>query len=291
MASTSRDRKIFVCALFGTRLALPLVTAPQILHLQSIIVSKDPTWDLVPFQQWVQIVINLSVITACVPSLGRVIWELWAFGSGIRSTKSPQDSGSRDFGHELGLEQGPPSYHEKHHIEVPSSTYPDEKDEWCNDILFKVREIGSGDSLQAVVGHGQAQKIPAFPQRIASMHSRIGRQHRRHRRPASRFLSPVIERSPYIEALTPPLTTQHWGGQTPVRKGPPSYAASSLYDDDPSEMGSSEVDIDSYYLGTTHAGRPYYPSHTEVVLQSMIEDLQKENAGVDPAKRWEYGWI
>ncbi|KAK5248762.1 hypothetical protein LTR40_011710, partial [Exophiala xenobiotica] len=112
--STSRDKKIFVCVLFGTRLALPLVTAPQIYRLQTVIVSKDLTWDLVSFQLWIQIVLNLAIITASLPSLGKVMWELWAFGSSLRTSRSMQGSGgSRDFGHELGLEQAPPQYQEK----------------------------------------------------------------------------------------------------------------------------------------------------------------------------------
>ncbi|KAK5571655.1 hypothetical protein LTR43_002438 [Exophiala xenobiotica] len=335
--STSRDKKIFVCVLFGTRLALPLVTAPQIYRLQTVIVSKDLTWDLVSFQLWIQIVLNLAIITASLPSLGKVMWELWAFGSSLRTSRSMQGSGgSRDFGHELGLEQAPPQYQEKPAAAEPylgqpgPVIYADEKDDWSEQVLHKVREIGSVDSLQTVVGQGQAKDlrgVAAPPPKPSLTHlapSPAYTPSRRHnhsyRRPD--ILSPVIERSPYIEGMTgmtPQMASQHWGRQQQqqprpqqqqesgnddgflhpphspqLTSGPPSYAASSHYDDDGcrSEMDcGSEFEIDSYYMGNTNYLRQYDPRRTEFVMQSMIEDLQKENAKVDPAKRWEHGWI
>ncbi len=318
--STSRDKKIFVCVLFGTRLALPLVTVPQIYHLQRVIVSKDLTWDLVSFQIWIQIVMNLAIITASLPSLGKVMWELWTFGSSLRTSRSIQSGGSRDFGHELGLEQAPPQYQEKpHHLlgQPGPVVYADEKDDWSEQVLHKVREIGSVDSLQTVVAQGQGQGqdrdrlLVARPKpslTLAPSPAYTPPRHHNHSYRRPEILSPVIERSPYIEGMmTPQMASQHWGRQQQqcenndydlrppcsphLTSGPPSYAASSHYDDDHSEMDCSEFDIDSYYLGNTNYLRQYDPRRTEFVMQSMIEDLQKENAKVDPAKRWEHGWI
>ncbi|KAI1609604.1 hypothetical protein EDD36DRAFT_422544 [Exophiala viscosa] len=304
--STSRDRKIFVCALFGTRLALPIVTVPQIYHLQAVIVSKDPTWDLISFQTWVQIVMNLGVITACLPSLGHVMWEMWTFGTTLRSSWSGQSGKSKDFGHELEIEHAPPVYQEKpHHIDSPGPAfYGDEKEDWTEHILSRVYSIGRSDSTQAVVGEhnvrqhsfGGHRELPEvqLPRTAHPAYPPPRRQLHGYRLPD--VLSPVIERSPYIEGMTPQMPGQHWNPNydrppyphmQPERTGPPSYAASSLYDEDPSEIDFSEIDIDSYYLGNTQTR----PTRSEIALQSMIDDLQKENSTVDPAKRWEHGWI
>jgi hypothetical protein len=237
--------------------------------------------------------------------------------------------GSRDFGHELGLEQAPPQYQEKPAAAEPYLGQPgpvihaDEKNDWSEQVLHKVREIGSVDSLQAVVRQGQGQDkdlrgVAAPPPKQSLTHlapspayTPARRHNQSYRRPD--ILSPVIERSPFIEGMTgmtPQMASQHWGRQQQERgndddflrpphspqltSGPPSYAASSHYDDDGcrSEMDcGSEFDIDSYYMGNTNYLRQYDPRRTEFVMQSMIEDLQKENAKVDPAKRWEHGWI
>ncbi|KAL6252476.1 hypothetical protein RBB50_000195 [Rhinocladiella similis] len=359
-AAITRDKKIFVCVLFGTRIVLPLVTAPQIYHLRLVIESKDPTWDIVTLQTWVQVVMNLSIITASLPSLGKVMWDLWAFGSSLRASRSVKSSKtSKDFGHELGFETSPPQYehHEKGGLNQPGPViYAPEKDadddSWSEQILHKVREIGSVESYDAVIDHyeksqhhndekqqlqeqEQQQQHHQFrygPPPPSSSHSLSrapapaytpsGRRYHHYRRPD--VLSPVIERSPYIDGTPTPKMpsspSQHWGifqhqhqqqqqqqqqhqqhhdddllkpPYSPRLDSPkpPSYAASSHYDDDRSEFEASEFDVDSYYFGNTNYLRQYDPRRTDMVLQSMIDDLQKENAQVDPSKRWEHGWI
>lgn len=314
---TSRDKKIFVCILFGTRIALPLVTVPQISPLKTVLVSQDPTWDLVSFQTWVQIVMNVSIITACLPSLGRMMWELFTKGSaGIRSTWSA----SRDFGHELGLDNGQIRYlgqeKEKPYIQQPSPAFSPagEKGSWGDQIIVQVRSIGSFesfDSSRTLVSpepHVMQEKglLPAMPSRTAtaSFCYLPRRPNHHYRRPTSKILSPVLERSPALGAELPPTHIahhnkyqQHWQGEY---EAPPAYtqrlrhdsptrpwdATSSLYDED-----LSENDIDSYYMGNTQISQSYHPSRTELVLDSMIEDLQRENAAAKPSQRAEGGWI
>ncbi|EXJ84983.1 hypothetical protein A1O3_05658 [Capronia epimyces CBS 606.96] len=336
---TPRDKKIFVCVLFGTRIALPLVTAPQISRLKTVLVSQDPTWDLVSFQMWVQIVMNISVITACLPSLGRMMWQLMTSGSaGLKSTWSTRDSESRDFGHELGLENGKLGYlgMEKPYIQQPSPAFSPmgEKGSWSDQVIVQVRSIGSHESFDSNRSSGSLEPLvthhdtarPTMPPRTASLSYLPRRPNHHYRRPFSKLLSPVLERSPALGAQLPPITTapahHRWRG---AYDAPPAYsqpqfqpqfqsqyqpqsqyqsqlqpqlqpqplsptipwdASSSLYDED-----LSEIDIDSYYLGNTQMSQLYNPSLSELVLESMIEDLQRENAASRPSPRLEGGWI
>ncbi|EXJ85848.1 hypothetical protein A1O1_06217 [Capronia coronata CBS 617.96] len=337
---TPRDKKIFVCILFGTRLALPLVTAPQIYRLKKVLVSQDQTWDLVSFQLWEQIVMNISVITACLPSLGRMLWELMTRGSaGLRSTWAA----SRDFGHELGLDKGQgqgqgqaqaqaQARHlglEKPYIQQPSPAFSPagEKGSWGDQVIVQVRSIGSFESFESgrtlvsqeptavdVQKQEEKDELPPtmMPQQTAtgtgtataSMHYVPRRPYHHYRRPLSNLLSPVLEQSPALGAALPPtLTGQHYPhhqGRGPYEAPPPAYltpgprdsptrpwdTTSSLYDED-----LSEIDIDSYYMQNNQISQSYHPSRTELVLDSMIEDLQRENAGVKPSQGPGGAWI
>ncbi|KAL2393610.1 hypothetical protein ABEF93_004084 [Exophiala dermatitidis] len=383
---TPRDKKIFVCILFGTRIALPLVTIPQIYRLKTVLVSQDPTWDLVSFQSWVQIVMNLSIITACLPSLGRMMWDLKSLGSGIRTTWTgmggAQRSNSRDFGHELGLEDDnnglapADHYYQQHHLNKegyqfqekpplyylqqpsPALSSAGEKGatSWSDQVLVQVRSIGSFESFESsntLVAQEQQQKqyqqqqqqhqqyrhqdqkttivaqdaqekeipMPVQPEPTATAASvyYLPRrpQHHYRRPPYGTLLSPVLERSPALGAELPqtsyphgwtansatlelppppaysrspsPLSQPHFQPRPPGSPVVPWDAASSLYDED-----FSEIDIDSYYMGNlnTQISQSYHPSRTELVLDSMIEDLQRENAAAaKPGPRVQDGWI
>ncbi|KIX07615.1 uncharacterized protein Z518_02268 [Rhinocladiella mackenziei CBS 650.93] len=296
---TSLDKKIFVCILFGTRIALPLVTIPQVSHLRSVLVSHDPTWDSVSLQICIQVIMNIGIITACLPSLGRMMWETW---SGRKSTWPSRDSSrSRDFGHELGLDNTQTCVQEKPHIpERNYALYTSRKDNLKNEVLVGVSQVGILDST---CPNQTLQKDPATPQCTVSRPDPVRMQKHPYRRPVSNRLSPVLEQPtspqhPIIREATPiPAFGQHG---TETERIPPSRSLSnrtqilsyvtetegSFNDED-----HSELDIDSYYLRNTQMVRSYIPSRTELVLQSMIEDLQKENSAVHPSQRWEYGWI
>lgn len=69
-------------------LRVPLATIPQLYYFHVALQSNDQTWDFAVFQIWSQVIINLSIITACIPSLGRVMWE---FGSGFTTYRSSKD--------------------------------------------------------------------------------------------------------------------------------------------------------------------------------------------------------
>lgn len=320
---TSTNRKILVCALFGTRIALPLVTIPQFQLLHTALTSSDPTWDTVSWQMWVQIIMNVSIITACLPSFGRMMWELWAFGSGLKSAPSSiRQPGSRDFGHELGLEHGYPQEKVNPYMNEPGPAVlsgDDEKyDKWNSQVVVNVREYGSFDSERTVV---DLQKdLPSPPPRSDSRDPNRMKHH--YRRPASITRSPALlapapaltaperspkpaaEQNPYTGATLrppPPAQQQQQPGTKTKRIPfssvysdlPPlrSQASGSFYDEDV----VSQHDIDSYYMGNKQmAGGAYIPSRTELVLQNMIEDLQRQNASVPsapPNRNMEGGWI
>ncbi|KAJ4162036.1 hypothetical protein BFJ63_vAg8492 [Fusarium oxysporum f. sp. narcissi] len=74
---TSIRRKIIVMALFGTRLIVPIITIPELVHAQYMFGdSEDVTWQAVSMVIWGQIALGLSVITVCIPSLKGVIDSL-----------------------------------------------------------------------------------------------------------------------------------------------------------------------------------------------------------------------
>lgn len=149
---------------------MPAVTVFQALHLHSVLNSEDVTWDIVPYQTWIQVIMNLSLITACLPSLGRMMWELWAFGSGLRTSTTAKSSESKDFGHELGLPQGQAGLTEK-------SSSPN------HDSYTKVREVRSFDSASTVVE--PQRTLPALPRRTTSRFRPVRRKDHHYRRPVS----------------------------------------------------------------------------------------------------------
>lgn len=74
---TSIRRKIIVMALFGTRLIVPIITIPELVHARYMFGdSDDVTWRAVSMVIWGQIALGLSVITVCIPSLKGVIDSL-----------------------------------------------------------------------------------------------------------------------------------------------------------------------------------------------------------------------
>lgn len=293
---TSRDKKIFVCILFGARVSVPVVTVFQTLHLHSVLSSEDLTWDIVPYQTWVQVIMNLSLITACLPSLGRMMWELWAFGSGLRTSTVAKTSESKDFGHELGLPQGQSWFAEKKEASV------------------KVREVRSFDSTSTVVD--PQKTLPALPRRTTSRFRPVRKQDHHYRRPASlsrekRFLpamefaaldmpSPtvMIQRHKYEDAVN--LRKQFPFPTLPPSIKPPFSAASlppgrleeplPVYThseptreltlpqvtDTYHEADMSSIDIDSYYMMNNVPPRD--PGRTEMVLQHMIDELKSQNS-------------
>lgn len=300
---TSREKKIFVCILFGARISLPLITIPQLWKIQALSGSDDMTWDMVPFQTWDQVIMNVSLITACLPSLGRMMWELWALGSGLRSTWSSKDVESRDFGHELGLENGSGQLKEKANAN--------------GRIQVQVRSVNSFDSDTTIVA--RQKHLPALPRRTTSRFRPVRKQDHHYRRPTSGAVLTDAEYLPsmHFAALGMPSPTtiaQRWRLEEEIKTRPafpfppqavlatpasisgrrqhddslPPYAspsplppphqsptlpriADSYYDED-----ASSIDIDSYYLNNA----PYDPSRTEIVLQTMIDELKSQNNSV-----------
>lgn len=301
---TSRDKKIFVCILFGARVSLPLITIPQFWKIPPLSVSDDMTWDMVPFQTWAQVIMNLSLITACLPSLGRMMWELWAFGSGLRTTWCSRDVEGRDFGHELGLENGQAKCSEKGQAE--------------STVKVQVRRVRSFDSGTTIVDR---QKIlPALPRRTTSRFRPVRKQDHHYRRPIS--LLPVPADPNYLPSMQfaaldmpsprtithrckyeEPLDTQsnfpfppqavlapqssifehpkhadqlppYPDSQPPPHQSPTLPQITDSYCDE----DASSIDIDSYYL--TNSNAPYDPKRTEIVLQTMIDELKSQNSSI-----------
>jgi hypothetical protein len=305
---TSRDKKIFVCILFGARISLPLITIPQLWKIQPLSVSDDTTWDMVPFQTWAQVIMNLSLITACLPSLGRMMWELWAFGSGLRTTWCAREVEGRDFGHELGLESGQAQSREK------------EKADSTTQVQVQVRRVRSFDSGTTIVDRQKILPGLPLPRRTTSRFRPVRKQDHHYRRPRS--LSPVPADATYLPSMqfaaldipSPTTITQRCkheealntqsrfpfppqavlAPQTSIPEHPkhadqlPPYRhsqprshqspilpqiADSYYDED-----ASSIDIDSYYLMNNNA--PYDPKRTETVLQTMIDELKSQNSSI-----------
>ncbi|KEF62569.1 uncharacterized protein A1O9_00542 [Exophiala aquamarina CBS 119918] len=301
---TSRDKKIFVCILFGARISVPAITIPQLWKIQPLSISDDTTWDMVDFQTWNQVIMNVSLITACLPSLGRMMWELWAFGSGLRTTWCSRDAEGRDFGHELGLEKGKVQAKEKA-----------ESDDMVRVQVRRVRSFDSGTTI------ADRQKIlPILPRRTTSRFRPVRKQDHHYRRPRS--FSPVRSEANYLPTMqfaalnmpSPTTITQRCQNEEEKNRQsrfpfppqavlaartsaaerprlvnhPPPAATShpplsqsptlpqisdSYYDED-----ASSIDIASYYL-MNNTG-PYDPNRTEIVLQTMIDELKSQNNSV-----------
>lgn len=75
---TTTIRKIQVCALFGSRIAVPAVTIPTLASSAIYFdhIYTDPTWHVVVTTILVQISVNMSVLTACIPGLKSVLDNL-----------------------------------------------------------------------------------------------------------------------------------------------------------------------------------------------------------------------
>ncbi|KAK5057725.1 hypothetical protein LTR84_011726 [Exophiala bonariae] len=242
---------------------------------------------------------NVSLITACLPSLGRMMWELWALGSGLRTTWGSKDVEGRDFGHELGLEKGSGQSKEK----APSDTR----------IQVQVRRVNSFDSGTTIVIARQ-KTLPALPRRTTSRFRPVRKQDHHYRRPVS--TEPVHTNPEYIPSMhfaalgipSPNTITHRAQLEEAVNKQPdfpfPSQAliATHRHHDEslppyahytpsphqqptlPRISGSdynedaSSIDIDSYYLMNNTA--PYDASRTEIVLQSMIDELKSQNNSI-----------
>lgn len=243
---------------------------------------------------------NVSLITACLPSLGRMMWELWAFGSGLRTTWCCRDAEGRDFGHELGLENGQAQHKEK----VESEDI----------VRVHVRRVRSFDSGTTIVDR---QKILlALPRRTTSRFRPIRKQDHHYRRPRS--FSPVPSDANYLPAMqfaaldipSPTTITKCCqneeeinsqsrfpfppqavlAAQTSIaeRPRPVDYPLPSATSQPPlsksptlpqiSDSYCDEDDIDSYYLMNTNG--PYDPNRTEMVLQTMIDELKSQNGSI-----------
>ncbi|KAI1033868.1 hypothetical protein LB503_011129 [Fusarium chuoi] len=99
---TSIRRKIIVMALFGTRLIVPIITIPELVHARYMFEdSDDVTWKAVSIMIWGQIALGLSVITVCIPSLKGVIDSLLG-STAVAAINTPYEL--KDSGNGTGLE-------------------------------------------------------------------------------------------------------------------------------------------------------------------------------------------
>ncbi|KAB8204884.1 hypothetical protein BDV34DRAFT_110518 [Aspergillus parasiticus] len=67
-----------ICALFGLRVLVPVLTIPYIISLHPVFhsVALDQTWHILMPTLWLQLVQSASIICTCIPSLKRVFAEL-----------------------------------------------------------------------------------------------------------------------------------------------------------------------------------------------------------------------
>jgi len=83
--NTSKEKKLFVGGLFAVRVVVPIMTVVKLYYLQDFFEAHDRTWEMVNQQVWTQVIMNLSIITACIPSLGSIIWDV---SRGFRSASA-----------------------------------------------------------------------------------------------------------------------------------------------------------------------------------------------------------
>ncbi|KAK8852205.1 hypothetical protein PGQ11_014684 [Apiospora arundinis] len=81
---TSMNKKMQVVLLFGVRIIVPAITLPSIILRPQSLQGDDITWLAVDPIVWYQISLNLSVLTACVPSLKSFIDSLTGYTSGLQ---------------------------------------------------------------------------------------------------------------------------------------------------------------------------------------------------------------
>lgn len=74
----SAQRRWAIIALFGTRIIVPAfaIAAAVAMSKYWITSRSDPTWHNVEGALWTQAVINLSIITACIPCIKRFLADL-----------------------------------------------------------------------------------------------------------------------------------------------------------------------------------------------------------------------
>ncbi|KAK8008148.1 hypothetical protein PG991_010699 [Apiospora marii] len=81
---TCMTKKMQVVLLFGVRIVVPAVALPSIILRPQSLQGDDVTWLAVDPTVWYQVSLNLSVLTACVPSLKSFIDSLTGYTSGLR---------------------------------------------------------------------------------------------------------------------------------------------------------------------------------------------------------------
>ncbi|PTU24174.1 hypothetical protein P175DRAFT_0469887 [Aspergillus ochraceoroseus IBT 24754] len=72
----SRWKRFRIMAMLATRLLVCVVTGVQIHYVNVAINSSDRTWASINSTIWNQIMMNFSIITTAIPSLGRLIVEM-----------------------------------------------------------------------------------------------------------------------------------------------------------------------------------------------------------------------
>ncbi|KAK7985702.1 hypothetical protein PG996_005060 [Apiospora saccharicola] len=81
---TCMTKKMQVVLLFGVRIIVPAVALPSLILRPQSLQGDDITWLAVDPVVWYQVSLNLSVLTACVPSLKSFIDSLTGYTSGVR---------------------------------------------------------------------------------------------------------------------------------------------------------------------------------------------------------------
>ncbi|KAF5642509.1 uncharacterized protein FTJAE_3666 [Fusarium tjaetaba] len=161
---TSIRRKIIVMALFGTRLIVPIITIPELVHAEYMFDnSDDVTWQAVSMMIWGQIALGLSVITVCIPSLKGVIDSLLG-STAVAAINTPYEL--KDSGNGTGLEMTALSDSRTKQTSKQGSglgsalrrhSRPKYNDQpvWRRDVMGEVRtEIASGSDSVANLTEG-----------------------------------------------------------------------------------------------------------------------------------------
>ncbi|KAK8061668.1 hypothetical protein PG994_008034 [Apiospora phragmitis] len=81
---TSMTKKVQVVLLFGVRVIVPIIALPSLIMRPQSLQGDDITWLAVDPVVWYQVSLNLTVLTACVPSLKSFIDSLTGYTSGLR---------------------------------------------------------------------------------------------------------------------------------------------------------------------------------------------------------------
>ncbi|OAG37286.1 hypothetical protein AYO21_08471 [Fonsecaea monophora] len=70
---TNTTRKWQVVTLFASRIIVPIFIIVQLVEYRKLYESDDRSWNMVGPAIWSQLVMNLSILTACIPSLKTVL--------------------------------------------------------------------------------------------------------------------------------------------------------------------------------------------------------------------------